>query len=102
MNFRWLLFCSADCLTTSLNAIKPFPTPPVDEPTLEVTEFPGSSERDLCPYTSYLNHLYLYPLSLSFESQKIFSRARNLAVTVEIRSSDDVDAKALEVWIRFE
>lgn len=69
--------------------------------TLEVTEFPGSSERDLCPYTTYLNHLYVYPLSLSFESQKIFSRARNIAVTVEVRTSDDLESKPLEVILKF-
>ena len=89
-----------DCLTTSLNAIKPFPSPPIDEPTLEVAEFPGSSERDLSPYVTFLNHLYIYPLSLSFESQKIFSRARNIAVTVEVRNSDEIDAKPLEVSLR--
>lgn len=80
-----------------MNAIKPFPTPPVDGPTIEVAEFPGSSERDLNPYVCYLNHLYVYPLSLSFESQKIFSRARNIAVTVEVRNCDEHDSKPLEV-----
>lgn len=86
-----------DRLSTSLNAIKPFATPPTDEPTLEVAEFPGSSERDLSPHTNFLNHLYVYPLSLSFESQKVFSRARNLAVTVEVRNSDELDSRPLEV-----
>lgn len=62
-----------------------------------MSEFSGSSERDLNPYTTFLNHLYVYPLSLAFECQKIFSRARNIAVTVEVRNSDDLDAKALEV-----
>lgn len=91
------LISIADCLTTSLNAIKPFPSPPVDVPTFEVSEFSGSSERDLNPYTTFLNHLYVYPLSLAFECQKIFSRARNIAVTVEVRNSDELDAKSLEV-----
>lgn len=62
-----------------------------------MSEFSGSSERDLNPYTTFLNHLFVYPLSLAFESQKIFSRARNIAVTVEVRTSDDLEAKPLEV-----
>ena len=86
-----------DCLTPSLNAIKPFPNPPLEDPSFEVSEFPGSSERDINPYTTFMNHLYVYPISLSFESQKIFSRARNIAVTVEVRNSDDLESKPLEV-----
>lgn len=86
-----------DCLTTSLNAIKPFPTPTIEEPTVEVSELFGASERDFNPHTNYLNHLFVYPLSLSFESQKMFSRARNIAVTVEVRNCDDLDTKPLEV-----
>lgn len=67
-----------------------------------MSEFPGSTERDLNPYTTFLNHLYVYPLSLSFESQKIFSRARNLAVTVQVRNCDEIDAKPLEVRSKFD
>jgi dedicator of cytokinesis protein 9/10/11 len=84
-------------LTPSLLAIKPFSNPPQEESTFEIAEFQGSSERDLHPYTTFLNHLYVYPISLSFESQKIFSRARNIAVTVEVRVSDDLESKPLEV-----
>lgn len=87
----------SDILTPSLTAIKPFPKPQIDEPTLEIAEFPGSSERDLNPYTNFLNHLYIYPSSLAFESQKLFSRARNIAVTVEVRDSDELESKPLEV-----
>jgi dedicator of cytokinesis protein 9/10/11 len=67
---------------------------------LEIAEFPSTSERDLNPYTTFLNHLYVYPLSLSFESQKIFSRARNIAVTVEVKTSDDLETKPLEVSLK--
>lgn len=96
-NFNLFFNSILDCLTTSLNAIKPFPTPTIEEPTVEVSELFGASERDLNPHTTYLNHLFVYPLSLNFESQKVFSRARNIAVTVEVRNCDDLDAKPLEV-----
>lgn len=86
-----------DRITTSLIPIKPFDITSSEEPTFEVSEFPGTSERDLNPYVNYLNHLYIYPHSLSFESQKIFSRARNIAVTVEVRMNDEPDSKPLEV-----
>lgn len=86
-----------DSLTTTLTSIKPFPLPPVEPPTLEIAEFSGNCERDIHPYTVFINHLFIYPISLNFESQKVFSRARNLAVTIELRSSDAADAKPIEV-----
>lgn len=89
-----------DRITTNLIPIKPFDISSSEEPTFEVSEFPGTSERDLNPYVNYLNHLYIYPHALSFESQKIFSRARNIAVTVEVRMSDDLDSKPLEVRMK--
>lgn len=84
-------------MTTTLDPLKPFPIPPETEPTIEISEFTGQSERDYFPYTTFINHLYIYPLSLSFDSQKLFSRARNIAVVVEIRDSDAEGAKPLSV-----
>lgn len=77
--------------------IKPFTLPPVESPTLEITEFSGNSEREIHPYAVFMNHLYVYPISLNFETQKIFSRARNIALTIELRNSDMADAKPIEV-----
>ncbi|XP_058447960.1 dedicator of cytokinesis protein 9 isoform X2 [Malaya genurostris] len=85
-----------NCLTTSLVPLKPFPSPPTVEPTLEIAEFASTSEQHLNPYATYVNHLYVYPLHLSYDSQKIFSRARNLAVLVELRDSDTSEAKSIE------
>lgn len=62
-----------------------------------MTEFHGSAEREVHPFTTFINHLYVYPLSLNFDSQKLFSRARNLAVLVELRDSDAEGAKAIPV-----
>lgn len=71
--------------------------PPVAEPTVEVTEFTGSSDRDTHPYITFINHLFVYPLSLSFDSQKLFSRARNIAVVIEVKDSDLEGAKSISV-----
>lgn len=88
---------ATDCLTTTLVPLKPFPSPPTADPTLEITEFVSTSEQHLNPYASFVNHLYVYPLHLNYDSQKVFSRARNLAVLVELRDSDTAEAKSIEV-----
>ncbi|CAG9771792.1 unnamed protein product [Ceutorhynchus assimilis] len=84
-----------NCLTTSMALLKPFPLPPTNEPTFEITEFEGQSEKDVHPYTTFVNHLYVYPLSLNFDTQKIFTRARNIACVVEVRDSDNEEAKGI-------
>lgn len=98
-----MLFACADCLNTSLAPIKPFPIPPKVEPTLEVTEFErkpdNNTEVTIHPYTTYVNHLYVYPLVLHFDTQKMFTRARNIACIVELRDSDTEDAKGLQVGL---
>ncbi|XP_049286747.1 dedicator of cytokinesis protein 9 isoform X1 [Anopheles funestus] len=85
-----------NCLTNSLVPLNPFPIPPVADPTLEVTEFANSSDQYLHPFVHFVNHLFVYPLHLNYDSQKIFSRARNLAVIVELRDSDTAEAKSIE------
>ncbi|XP_065085612.1 dedicator of cytokinesis protein 9 isoform X1 [Ochlerotatus camptorhynchus] len=86
-----------NCLTTTLVPLKPFPSPPSVDPTLEVTEFENrGSDQHLNPYATFVNHLYVYPLQLNYDSQKIFSRARNIAVLVELRDSDTTEARSIE------
>ncbi|XP_035917341.1 dedicator of cytokinesis protein 11 isoform X2 [Anopheles stephensi] len=85
-----------NCLTNSLVPLNPFPIPPVADPTVEVTEFGNNSEQYLHPFVHFVNHLFVYPLHLNYDSQKIFSRARNLAVIVELRDSDTAEAKSIE------
>ncbi|GLG92417.1 Dedicator of cytokinesis protein 9 [Gryllus bimaculatus] len=75
-------------LTSSLMPLKPFPLPPSGEPTLEVSEIEGPTEKDVHPYTTFVNHLYVYPHNLHFDTQKTFTRARNIACSVELRDSD--------------
>lgn len=91
------VFRSADSLTTTLMPLKPFPMPPTSEPSYEIAEFSVNLDRDMYPYTTFVNHLFIYPQSLQFDSQKLFSRARNVAVTIEVRESDTEGAKSIPV-----
>lgn len=86
-----------DALTTSLSPLKVFPLPPTKELTLEVAEFESISEKDIYPYVTFVNHLYVYPQCLSFDTQKVFTRARNIACVMELRDSDSEEAKGLQV-----
>lgn len=79
--------------------LKPFPIPPKSEPTQEICEFLGIAERDVYPFTTFINHLFIYPLVLNFDNQKLFSRARNIAVIVELRDSDVEGTKPLPVCL---
>ncbi|KAL3282070.1 hypothetical protein HHI36_005269 [Cryptolaemus montrouzieri] len=83
-------------LTTSLSPLKPFPIPPLCESVIEITEFGGSSEKEVHPYSFFVNHLFVYPLTLNFDTQKSFTRARNIACTVELRESDGETATGLK------
>lgn len=56
----------------------------------------GTTEH-VHPFTTFINHLFIYPLMLNFDSQKLFSRARNIAVIIELRDSDAEGAKPLSV-----
>lgn len=84
-------------VNSSLVPVKPFPLPPASEPTIELAEFPSQRVEDAHPYTTYVNHLYVYPRSLKYDAQKTFHRARNIACVVELRDSDAKDAAPLKV-----
>lgn len=88
-----------NCLTTNLRPLNPFPLPPTEEATFEMNEFIGTSEKDVQPFSSFINHLFVYPTSLLFDSQRAFTRARNIAVVVELRGSDGDNAVALPVRV---
>ncbi|KAL1443839.1 hypothetical protein MTO96_030159, partial [Rhipicephalus appendiculatus] len=85
-------------LTTSLVPVVPFPMPPKprEGPTLEVQQFPTDIAADSHPFFSYLNHLYVYPKSLKYDSQKAFAKARNISCCVELRDRDEEGTKALK------
>ncbi|KAG7268881.1 hypothetical protein CRUP_032988, partial [Coryphaenoides rupestris] len=64
--------------------------------TVEVEEFVQDTTKFTQPYRVYKNHIYVYPKHLKYDSQKSFAKARNLAVNVEFRSSDEEVAKSLK------
>ncbi|XP_061379186.1 dedicator of cytokinesis protein 9 isoform X2 [Danaus plexippus] len=83
-----------NCMTSAYAALKPFPLSPLSPLTLELATLNADAEQ---PYASYIHHLYVRPLSLSFESQKMFVRARNIACSIELKESDVGDVKPLQV-----
>ncbi|GJQ82839.1 hypothetical protein Trydic_g13541 [Trypoxylus dichotomus] len=85
-----------NALTTALVPLKPFPVPPTNDVTIEVAEFGKSCDKDVHPYATFVNHLYVYPQALNFDTQKVFTRARNIACVVELRDSDDENAAGLQ------
>lgn len=86
------MYC-ADCLTSALAPLKPFCAAPGGDVTVEVAELCAEPQ----PFTSYINHLYVYPQSLAFDTQKMFTRARNIACAVQLRDSDAENAQPLTV-----
>ncbi|XP_013133698.1 PREDICTED: dedicator of cytokinesis protein 9 [Papilio polytes] len=83
-----------NCMTSSYAALKPFPLPPALPLTLELATLNVEAEQ---PYAAYIHHLYVRPLYLIFESQKLFARARNIACSIELRDNDTGDNKPLQV-----
>lgn len=81
-------------MTTAYAALKPFPLPPAAPLTVELATLNTEPEQ---PYAAFVNHLYIRPLTLNFESQKMFARARNIACAIELRENDTGENKPLEV-----
>lgn len=84
----------SDSLTCGWAPVKSFPMPPTAPCSLEVSTINTALEH---PFTSYINHLYIYPMMLNFDSQKSFARARNIACSVELKDSDSREAVPLNV-----
>uniref|UniRef100_A0A671GAU0 Dedicator of cytokinesis 11 n=1 Tax=Rhinolophus ferrumequinum TaxID=59479 RepID=A0A671GAU0_RHIFE len=85
----------SNCITSSYVPLKPFEKN-CQNITVEVEEFVPEMTKYCYPFTIYKNHLYVYPLQLKYDSQKTFAKARNIAVCVEFRDSDESDARALK------
>ncbi|XP_053563795.1 dedicator of cytokinesis protein 9 isoform X2 [Bombina bombina] len=64
--------------------------------TFEVEEFVPCIPKHTQPFTIYNNHLYVYPKHLKYDGQKAFAKARNIAVSIEFKDSDDEDSQALK------
>uniref|UniRef100_A0A8C8JFJ0 Dedicator of cytokinesis 10 n=1 Tax=Oncorhynchus tshawytscha TaxID=74940 RepID=A0A8C8JFJ0_ONCTS len=85
-----------NCVTSSYVPVKPFEDCSQHQATVEVEEFVQDSTKFTQPHHVYKNHVYVYPRHLKYDSQKSFAKARNLAVYVEFRSSDEEVAKPLK------
>ncbi|XP_022797946.1 dedicator of cytokinesis protein 11-like [Stylophora pistillata] len=83
-------------LTSSLVPVKPWDDSLNVRPTVEVEEFSESCPEAAHPHIFYVNNFYVYPLSLNYSNQKVFSKARNISVKIEFRDSDDENAKPLK------
>jgi hypothetical protein len=46
-------------------------------------------------HLTYTHHLYVYPMSLKYDSQRNFAKARNITCCVQIKDSDEVSAQSL-------
>ena len=66
----------SDTLTPDLLPVKPFTNPPSESPTFEVEEFVPEKASLCTTFDYFLNHLYVYPLSLKYDSQKTFAKVR--------------------------
>ncbi|NWT13067.1 DOC11 protein, partial [Vireo altiloquus] len=84
-----------NCFTASYIPIKPFGKG-CDDIAVEVEELVPEAAKYCYPFTVYKNHLYVYPLHLKYENQKVFTKARNIAVCLEFRDSDEPDARPLK------
>ncbi|KAL7979586.1 hypothetical protein Chor_004744 [Crotalus horridus] len=88
----------SNCVTAAFIPVKPFEgLERRDGLAIEVDEFVPEVAKYCCPFTAYRNRLYIYPLHLKYDSQKTFAKARNIAIRVEFKDSDEGDAKALKV-----
>uniref|UniRef100_A0A8C6TP59 Dedicator of cytokinesis 10 n=1 Tax=Neogobius melanostomus TaxID=47308 RepID=A0A8C6TP59_9GOBI len=85
-----------NCVTSSYVPVKPFDELDKHQPTVEVEEFVQDATKFTQPHRVYKNHIYVFPKHLKYDSQKSFAKARNLAVYVEFRSSDEESAKPVK------
>ncbi|KAM7160164.1 dedicator of cytokinesis protein 10 isoform 6-T6 [Macrochelys suwanniensis] len=85
-----------NCVTSSFIPIKPFHNTEECQPTVEVEEFVQESTKYSRPYRVYKNQVYIYPKHLKYDSQKCFSKARNITVCIEFKSSDEEGAKPMK------
>ncbi|NWQ92464.1 DOC11 protein, partial [Burhinus bistriatus] len=84
-----------NCVTASYIPIKPFEKS-CEDIAAEVEELVPEVAKYCYPFTVYKNHLYVYPLHLKYDNQKVFAKARNIAVCVEFRDSDEADGRPLK------
>ncbi|XP_061089370.1 dedicator of cytokinesis protein 9-like isoform X1 [Conger conger] len=85
-----------NCVTSSYIPVRPFETNGKTNVLFEVEEFVPCIAKCSQPFTNYNNHLYVYPRHLKYDSQKSFAKARNIAVCIEFKDSDEEEAQPLK------
>ncbi|PIN99566.1 hypothetical protein AB205_0054040, partial [Aquarana catesbeiana] len=85
----------SNCVTSSYIPVRPY-SKEDQRVAVEVEEFVPEVTKYCYPFTTYRNHFYVYPLLLKYDNQKTFAKARNIAVMIECRDSDEPDTQALK------
>ncbi|XP_023821592.1 dedicator of cytokinesis protein 11 isoform X2 [Oryzias latipes] len=85
----------SNTVTSSYVPVKPFEDG-CQRVSVEIEEFLPDEAKYNYPFTAYKNQLYLYPLQLKYDNQKAFTKARNIAVCMQFRDSDEEGATPLK------
>ncbi|XP_035263368.1 dedicator of cytokinesis protein 11 isoform X2 [Anguilla anguilla] len=85
----------SNSVTSSYIPVKPFEEQ-CERVSVEIDEFLPEEAKYNHPFTVYKHHLYVYPLQLKYDSQKTFAKARNIAVCMQFRDSDEEGAVGLK------
>uniref|UniRef100_A0A8C2ZDH2 Dedicator of cytokinesis 11 n=1 Tax=Cyclopterus lumpus TaxID=8103 RepID=A0A8C2ZDH2_CYCLU len=85
----------SNTVTSSYVPVKPFEDG-CERVSVEVEEFLPDEAKYNYPFTTYKNQLYICPLQLKYDNQKTFTKARNIAVCIQFRDSDEEGAPLLK------
>uniref|UniRef100_A0A8C9W753 Dedicator of cytokinesis 9 n=1 Tax=Scleropages formosus TaxID=113540 RepID=A0A8C9W753_SCLFO len=85
-----------NCVTSSYIPVRPFENNGKTNALFEVEEFVPCIAKCSQPFTIYNNHLYVYPRQLKYDGQKSFAKARNIAVCIEFKDSDEEEAQPVK------
>ncbi|XP_072231929.1 dedicator of cytokinesis protein 11 isoform X2 [Leuresthes tenuis] len=85
----------SNTVTSSYIPVKPFEDG-CERVSVEIEEFLPEEAKYNYPFTTYKNQLYIYPLQLKYDNQKTFTKARNIAVCMQFRDSDEEGAAPLK------
>ncbi|XP_016528836.1 dedicator of cytokinesis protein 11 isoform X4 [Poecilia formosa] len=78
----------SNTVTSSYIPVKPFEDG-CERVSVEIEEFLPVEAKYNYPFTTYKNQLYIYPLQLKYDNQKTFTKARNIAVCMQFKDSDE-------------
>ncbi|XP_013878404.1 dedicator of cytokinesis protein 11 [Austrofundulus limnaeus] len=85
----------SNTVTSSYVPVRPFEDS-CERVSLEIEEFLPEEAKYNHPFTTYKNQLYIYPCLLKYDNQKTFTKARNLAVCIQFKDSDEEGATPLK------